>query len=74
MSAKTNQQPRLIKALELRGYTIREVKRKYTIMTKDMVSFYYVGVGGSLRKGRTYGESIPLDRLKVQLLKEVASV
>lgn len=73
MSKKTNQQPRLIRALELRGLSVVETRRKYTIMTKDRIAFFYVGVGGSLRKGRNYTDSVPLERMKQELLKEVES-
>jgi len=64
---------KLVEALFAQGYVeVPSRSRKYRTMTKDHCSYLYLGSAGSLRKGRTHTESLPVDSFKHQLLKVTA--
>lgn len=72
MTKYKTQQERLVEALKARG--MREVgsrSSRYVVLTRDEISFYYVGKGGALRKGRTIASSFPMDHMKAELLRKV---
>jgi hypothetical protein len=62
---------RLVAAMQARGFRIDGLAktRKYTVMVgPDSPYRYFVGRAGALRRGSTVYDSIPVDRLKKELL------
>jgi hypothetical protein len=67
---KQTLQQRYVVALEARGAKIVSGKSRKYVTLAHTGNVYYVGKAGSVRRGRTYTESVPIsDRLKTSLLE-----
>jgi hypothetical protein len=75
--AKRTQKQRILAAIVAKGGKEVKVTSKSVVMTCPWLNrdnglelFLYVGNNGSLRAGRTKGESIPYNKLKARFLEE----